>query len=90
MAVGSTTPDLVGEDGHGPPHPWPIDTFHRPRPTGVMRTASPAVTAREGEAPETVNAEPDVTITVWPSFSVRATRTWVDAWLDRPVNAVPP
>ncbi len=56
-----------------------------------MSTAWPGPTPTEGAAPETVNAEPEVTMTVLPSFSVRATRTWVEAWLDdRPATDVPP
>ena len=59
-----------------------------PPPAGLISTAWPA--GRPG-VPDTVNAEPEVTMTVLPSFSVSATRTWVPSWAgDRPASDVPP
>ncbi len=75
LAVGSDTSDRAGGD-HGPAHPGPTETFHVPPPAGLIRTAPPPAT----ESPDTVKADPEVTMTVLPSFSVSATRTWVPSW----------
>ena len=87
LAVGSATSGRVGVAGHGPPQPAPTQTFHRPPPAGLICTARPAATSN----PDTVNGDPEVTITALPSFSVSATRTSVAARAgERLASAVPP
>jgi len=58
-------------------------------PDGIISTAPPV--ASSIEVPGTVNDDPDLTMTEFPSFSVRATRTGCASWpAVRDERVVPP
>ena len=74
-AVGPTAP-VPTKGPHGPAHPGPTWMFQPPAPLGLINTAETLVAP---VTPVTDSGDPEVTMTVLPLFSVRATRTEVDS-----------